>query len=77
MFLSVQFSYTRHVIAAENRLTIAAAGAIGPLVTLLGSPSEGVQEASAAALGNLAAKCGSDHGVVVYNCPVLNCAASL
>ena len=45
--------YSR-VDAAENCVSIAAAGAIGPLVTLLGSPSARVQEASAAALGNLA-----------------------
>ena len=41
--------------AAENKVTIAAAGAIEPLVALLGSPAAGVQEESAWALRNLAA----------------------
>ena len=39
--------------AAENRVTIAASGAIRPLVTLLGSPSADVQEQSAGALWGL------------------------
>ena len=40
--------------AAENRVTIAAAGAIEPLVELLRSPAAGVREESAWALRNLA-----------------------
>ena len=40
--------------AAENQVAIAAAGAIKPLVALLGSPSAGVQEAAAVALKNVA-----------------------
>ena len=50
----------RHVLpggvsrSAENKVTIAAAGAIEPLVALLGSPAAGVREESAWALRNLA-----------------------
>ena len=40
--------------ADENEVAIAAAGAIAPLVALLGSPSEDVQENAAWCLGNLA-----------------------
>ena len=40
--------------SAENRVTIAAAGAIAPLVALLGSPSEDVQKKAAFCLGYLA-----------------------
>ena len=40
--------------AAENKVTIVAAGAIAPLVQLLGSPAPGVQQAAAGALRNLA-----------------------
>ena len=42
--------------SAENKVTIAAAGAIEPLVALLGSPAAGVREESAWALRNLAWK---------------------
>ena len=42
--------------ADENRVTIAAAGAIEPLVELLRSPAAGVQEESAWALRDLAWK---------------------
>ena len=41
--------------AAENKVAIAAAGAIKPLVALLRSTSTGVQEAAAVALWNVAA----------------------
>ena len=40
--------------AVENGVAIAAAGGIEPLIALLGSPSEGVQEAAANALWTLA-----------------------
>ncbi len=37
----------------ENKVTIATAGAVPPLIALLKSPSAGVQEAAAGALRNL------------------------
>ena len=40
--------------ADENKITIAAAGAVEPLVALLASPAVGVQEAAVAALVILA-----------------------
>ena len=40
--------------ADENKVTIVAAGAIAPLVQLLGSPAPGGQQAAAGALCNLA-----------------------
>ena len=39
----------------ENKVTIAMAGAVPPLIAQLKSPSAGVQEAAAGALGNLSA----------------------
>ena len=53
IFVDRHYVNTRGV-ADENNVAIAAAGAIPPLVTLLESPSAGVQEASARALRNLA-----------------------
>ena len=43
--------------AAENKVTIVAAGAIAPLVQLLGTPAPGVQQAAAGALRKLAVNC--------------------